>query len=313
MADTATEKVEDVAEEGKEKVSGNGHDGLAKKLLIPAAGAVGTAAVGYAAKKVPDLIRDQIMPKLEDRGSDEAAKMGKQAVDKMKDQSGIAGKVAGSVAGKVGGGGDGDGGGKKTRRLPIQRYTDVAVPVEVAYRAWTQFDKFPNFMHRVRSVEKTGNDEVQWEEKIWFSKRQWKGKITERRKNDRIAWKTTSGTQHSGIVSFHKIGDNLTRVMVTVDFHPTGMIEKMGSGLRFAKRAVEADLARFKTYVEMKDAKSLQYGNDKGDDDKGDDDSSDKSNGSSAKSSSGSKSARSSSESKQGREQRAERRKQRQA
>jgi uncharacterized membrane protein len=304
MADTATEKVEDVAEEGKEKVSGNGHDGLAKKILIPAAGAVGTAAVGYAAKKVPELFQDKVMPKLEDRGSDEAAKMGKQAVDKMKDQSGIAGKVAGTVAGKVGGG-NGDGGGKKTRRLPIQRYTDVAVPVEVAYRAWTQFDKFPNFMHRVQSVEKTGNDEVQWEEKIWFSKRQWKGKITERRKNDRIAWKTTSGTQHSGIVSFHKIGENLTRVMVTVDFHPTGMIEKMGSGLRFAKRAVEADLARFKTYVEMKDAKSLQYGNDKGDDDSSDD------NGSREKKSNGS--TKSSSESKQDRQQRAERRKQRQA
>ena len=303
MADTATEKVEDVAEEGKEKVSGNGHDGLAKKILIPAAGAVGTAAVGYAAKKVPELFRDQVMPKLEDRGSDEAAKMGKQAVDKMKDQSGIAGKVAGSVAGKVGGG-NGDGGGKKTRRLPIQRYTDVAVPVEVAYKAWTQFDKFPNFMHRVQSVEKTGNDEVQWEEKIWFSKRQWKGKITERRKNDRIVWKTTSGTQHSGIVSFHKIGDNLTRVMVTVDFHPTGMIEKMGSGLRFAKRAVEADLARFKTYVEMKDAKNVQYGNDKGDDDSSDD------KGSNGKSSGP---AKSSSESEQDRKQRAERRKQRQA
>jgi carbon monoxide dehydrogenase subunit G len=306
MADTATEKVEDVAEEGKEKVSGNGsgHNGLAKKLLIPAAGAVGTAAVGYAAKKVPDLLRDQLMPKLEDRGSDEAAKMGKQAVDKMKDQSGIAGKVAGSVAGKIGGGGNGDGGGKKTRRLPIQRYTDVAVPVEVAYKAWTQFDKFPNFMHRVQSVEKTGNDEVQWEEKIWFSKRQWKGKITERRKNDRIAWKTTSGTQHTGIVSFHKIGDNLTRVMVTVDFHPTGMIEKMGSGLRFVKRAVQADLARFKTYVEMKDAKSLKYGNEKGDDDPSDD------NGSSGKSNGP---AKSSSDSEQDRKQRAERRKQRQA
>ena len=300
MADTATEKVEDVAEEGREKVWGNGHDGLAKKILIPAAGAVGTAAAGYAAKKVPDLIRDQVMPRLEDRGSDEAAKMGKQAVDKLKDKSEIAGKVAGSVAGKVRGGN----GGKKTRRLPIQRYTDVAVPVDMAYRAWTQFDKFPEFMHRVQSVEKTGNDEVQWEEKIWFSTRQWKGKITERRKNDRIAWKTTSGTKHSGIVSFHKLDDNLTRVMVTVDFHPTGMIEKMGSGLRFAKRAVEADLARFKTYVEMKDAKSLQYGNDKGDDNSSDD------NGSREKSNSREKN---SSKSEQDRTQRAERRKQRQA
>jgi uncharacterized membrane protein len=306
MADTATEKVEDVAEEGKDKITGNGHDGLAKKILIPAAGAVGTAAVGYAAKKVPDLFRDQVLPKLEERGSEEAAKVGKQAIGKMKGgSSGVAGKVAGTVADKVTGGGNGDGGGKKTRRLPIQRYTDVAVPVDKAYRAWTDFEKFPQFMHRVRSVEKSGNDELQWEEKIWFSKRQWKGKITERRKNDRIAWKTTNGTQHAGVVSFHKLDDNLTRVMVTVDFHPSGIIEKMGSGLRFVKRAVEADLARFKAYVEMKDARSLEYSNDKGaDGDGGDDD------GSKSRSNGGSKS---SSQIEQDRKQRSERRKQRQA
>lgn len=304
MADSATEKVEDVAEEGKEKVSNNGNgDGLAKKLLIPAAAGVGTVAAGYAAKKAPDLFRDHVMPKVEDRGSDEAAKMGKQAVEKMKGQSGLAGKVAGSVAGKMGGGDDG--GGKKTRRLPIQRYTDVAVPPEKAYQAWTDFEKFPQFMHRVLDVQKQGSDKLKWREKIWFSTREWEGKITDRRKNERIAWKTTSGTQHSGIVSFHKIGDNLTRVMVTVDFHPAGILEKMASGLRFAKRAVEADLARFKTYVEMQDAKALEYGNDKGDDG-GDDD-----EGSSRGGSNGN--SKSSSDQEQERKQRAERRKQRQA
>src|ERR1043166_4145240 len=106
MADTATDKVEDVAEEGKEKVTGNGNgsDSL-KKILIPAAAGVGTLAPGYAAKN------------------------GKQAMDKMKDGGGVAGKVAGAVTGKLGGG-NGDGGGKKTRRLPIQRYTDVAVPID---------------------------------------------------------------------------------------------------------------------------------------------------------------------------------------
>jgi hypothetical protein len=48
-------------------------------------------------------------------------------------------------------------------------------------------------------------------------------------------------------------------VLVTVDFVPTGMIEKMASGMRFTKRAVEADLARFKAYVEFGDAKGLEY------------------------------------------------------
>src|SRR5690349_259189 len=160
MADTATEKVEDIAEEGKEKVTGNGNgsDSL-KKILLPAAAGVGTLAAGYAAKKAPDLFRDNVMPKIEDRGSNGAAKVGKQAKDKMKDGGGMAGKVAGAVTAKLpgmGGGDDDGGGGKKTRRLPIQRYTDIALPVDKVYDAWTDFEKFPNFMHRVISVEKRG-------------------------------------------------------------------------------------------------------------------------------------------------------------
>jgi len=309
---TATEKLEDVAEQGKEKVSGNGDGNLAKKFLLPAAAGVGAIAAGYAAKKAPDLFSEQVMPKLEDRGSDEAAKMGKQAMGKMTDgSSGVMRKVAGGAVGKVTGGGGG-GKGKKTRRLPIQRWTDVAVPVDKAYEAWTDFEKFPQFMHRVLSVQKSrdGKDELQWEEKIWFSKREWKGKIVDRRKNDRIAWKTTSGTQHSGIVSFHKIDENLTRVMVEVDFQPMGMFEKLGSGLRFVKRAVQADLARFKAYVEMKDVKGLDFSPEKGNDN-GDDDKKDKSDKKASRSSNGQ--SKSSSDGEQERKERAERRKQRQA
>jgi hypothetical protein len=114
-------------------------------------------------------------------------------------------------------------------------------------------------LHRVLNVELKGEDKVSWQEKIWFSKRQWEGRITERRKNDRIVWKTTSGMSHKGIVSFHRLDDRLTRVMVEMEFEPSGMIEKMGSGLRFVKRAVQSDLARFKAYVEMQDAKGIEY------------------------------------------------------
>jgi uncharacterized membrane protein len=133
------------------------------------------------------------------------------------------------------------------------------VPVEKAYQAWTKFDQYPQFMHRVLNVERKDRDKISWQEKIWFSSREWEGEITERRKNDRIAWKTTSGMSHRGIVSFHKIGDNLTRVMVDMEFEPNGMIEKMASGMRFVKRAVQSDLARFKAYVEMEDARGIEY------------------------------------------------------
>src|SRR5919202_6662735 len=182
--------------------------------------------------------------------------MGKYAMSKL---GGQGGGVLGSVASKALGKGGKGGGRAKTRRLPIQRWTDVAVPVQEAYEKWTQFEEFPKFMHRVLSVEQKDDEHLEWQEKIWFSRRQWEGEITDRRKNDRIAWKTTKGTSHKGIVSFHKLDTNLTRVLVTVDFHPSGMIEKMASGLRFVKRAVQADLARFKAYCELGEAKGLEY------------------------------------------------------
>jgi hypothetical protein len=111
----------------------------------------------------------------------------------------------------------------------------------------------------VLNVEEKGRDRLSWQEKIWFSKRQWEGRITDKRENDRIAWKTTSGMSHKGVVTFHRLDDNLTRVMVDMEFEPNGMMEKMASGLRFVKRAVQADLARFKAYVEMEDAKGIEY------------------------------------------------------
>ena len=143
------------------------------------------------------------------------------------------------------------------------------MPVETAYKSWSDFEEYPKFMHRVLHVEKTGRNKIRWQEKIWFSRRQWEATITERRTNDRIVWKTTSGMSHRGVVSFHKLEPNLTRVMVEMEFEPNGMVEKMASGLRFVKRAVQADLARFKAHVEIEDANGIEYrtGRDQSDDD----------------------------------------------
>jgi uncharacterized membrane protein len=261
----ATEdKLSEVADGGGEKLIAALKS---KELLIPAAL---SAATAVAAAKGPDL-----MKKLSGETQEEAEKLGEKAAEGAKES--ITQKTGGGLAGKAlkkalpggGGKGGGGGGGKKTRRLPIQRWTDVAVPVDKAYEAWTKFDEYPKFMHRVLTVEKKGDKKVSWQEKIWFSSRDWEGEITEQRKNELIAWKTKSGSQHKGVVTFHKLAPNLTRVMVDMEFEPTGMIEKMASGLRFVKRAVQSDLARFKAYVELQDAKGIDYRpNDEKDDDK---------------------------------------------
>jgi uncharacterized membrane protein len=257
----------DVAQQVKDKVSSNGsgeEDGRSRLsglknsgVLLPAVATAATAAAaGLAAAKGPDLLK-----KLKGEATEEGEEVGRKGMQGLKEglaSSGAGGKLASKLIGGGGGGGGAQKGGK-TRRLPIQRWTDVAVPVDKAYQAWTQFEEFPKFMHRVLEVKKEEQNKIHWHEKIWFSTREWDGEITERRKNDRIAWKSVSGTQHSGVISFHKLDTNLTRVLVTVDFVPTGMIEKMASGMRFVKRAVEADLARFKAYVEFGNAKGLEY------------------------------------------------------
>jgi uncharacterized membrane protein len=337
MADVNVEDVKETVEEGEEKLTGNGGggNGLVKRYAIPAAAGIGTLAATYAARKAPELVRDKLMPKVEEKGGEEAAKMGEKALDRVKNQGGVGGLAAKAFS--IGGGksGKGGGGGKKTRRLPIQRWTDIAAPRATVYDKWTQFEEYPKFMHRVLSVQQDDDDEnkIKWEEKIWFSKRQWEGEITEREKNDRVAWKTVSGTSHEGVVSFHKLDDKLTRVMVDLDFHPSGMIEKMGSGMRFVKRAVQADLARFKSYVELGEAEGLEYsheteaGGDKQDkqdkkQDKQEDENKKESNGDGQQSrsqsrsqssgnGSGSGSEKSEEEQEKAREERAERREQR--
>jgi uncharacterized membrane protein len=228
---------------------------MRKEVILPALGAAGALAI----EKGPQLVQD-LTERLDGAREQVESKVGEKVLDTAKDrldtQGGLAGKLLSKAIDAGGGGGNG---GKKTRRLPIQRWTDVAVPVGTAYDAWTDFNQFPKFMHRVLNVRQKGADRVAWQEKVWFSTREWEGRITDRRKNDRIAWKTTSGTSHRGVVSFHELDDHLTRVMVTMEFEPSGMIEKMASGLRFVTRAVQSDLARFKAYVEMEDAKGIEY------------------------------------------------------
>jgi uncharacterized membrane protein len=238
------------------EAAGGGGNGLAsrvmrKEVLIPVAATAATAIAGVAARK------GGVGGKVKQLGSDTAEDAGRKAARGAKEEitggDGVGGLVGGAVSKLTGGGGKSHR--PKTRRLQIQRWTDVAVPVERAFEAWTNFEDYPKFMHRVLSVQhKDEDNKVAWDEKIWFSKRQWEAEIVEQRDNELIAWKTVSGTAHAGVVSFHRLDDNLTRVMVTMDFRPSGLFEKMASGLRFVKRAVQADLARFKSYVEFEEA-----------------------------------------------------------
>jgi uncharacterized membrane protein len=159
----------------------------------------------------------------------------------------------------VGGGGKGKGKGRaatgtgRGRRLPVQEYVDVAASIDVVYDQFTQFEDFPQFMHRVEKVEQRDDETLMWHENIWGVRRSWEAEITEQEPCERIAWRSKEGVKTTGVVTFHRLADNLTRVYMTVDFQPQGLFEKSASGFRLSRRAIKSDLMRFKAYVEMRD------------------------------------------------------------
>jgi uncharacterized membrane protein len=270
-----TEQVEETAGNAAEGVKDRAQNAMSNggglgKVIVPGALAATAAAVAYAASKGAPKLKDSLSSK----AADEAQDVAEGAVDKAKDKGGIAGFAAKML--DRGGDGDGGGGGMlggiaekvvpgmggkdkepsegwgKGRRNPIQLVADVGVPVREAYNQWTMLEEFPKFMHRVTSVQVDDDDrsKVKWAEKIWFSKRQWEAEITEMIPDKRIAWRSVSGTKHTGHVTFHPLEDNLTRVIVNLDFNPSGMLEKMASGMRFVKRAAKSDVYRFKAFIE---------------------------------------------------------------
>jgi hypothetical protein len=111
-------------------------------------------------------------------------------------------------------------------------------------------------MHRVTRVTQEDDCNVSFATKIWGKTKEFQAEIVTQRPNDRIKWRVTQGLTHNGLVTFHELGPNLTRVMLSLDIEPGGMLEKAARGLRHVKRAARADLHRFKAFIEMQDAET---------------------------------------------------------
>jgi uncharacterized membrane protein len=132
----------------------------------------------------------------------------------------------------------------------ITESIELDVPVRTAYNQWTQFEEFPKFMEGVERVEQLSDTRIRWHGEIGGQDEQWESEITEQQPDQRIAWKTVSGNGPAGVVTFHRLEDQRSRVTVQMDYEPEGMTEKVGSALGFDSRRVQGDLGRFKELLE---------------------------------------------------------------
>ena len=246
----------------KPKRNGGGPLSGAKGL---AAGA-GLAAAAPLAKKGITAIRAGGLASMSpanvaSKAGDKVGSKVKETVSDKVDQAGGAGGIAKEAAsGLLPGGGGGGGGSKndmpgvgKGRRMPIQQSVDVAVDLETAYNQFTQFEDWPQFMHRVTNVSQDDEDTIRFSTKIWGKTKEFEAKIVTQRPDDRIKWKVAQGITHSGVASFHELAPRLTRIEITLDVAPGSLIEKAARGMRHIKRAVRADLHRYKAFIEMQE------------------------------------------------------------
>src|ERR1700761_8889241 len=132
----------------------------------------------------------------------------------------------------------------------VTKSIDVAVPVHTAYNQWTQFESFPHFMGGVESIQQTDKAHSHWVTKVGGVTREFDTEITEQHPDERVAWKSTDGTTHAGVVTFHRLGEGQTKVTVQLDWQAQGIVEKAGALVGVDDHQVKADLDRFKSYIE---------------------------------------------------------------
>ncbi|WP_104176398.1 SRPBCC family protein [Cryobacterium sp. Y50] len=137
---------------------------------------------------------------------------------------------------------------------------DVNVPVTVAYNQWTKFEEFPKFLSFVESITQVTDTLTEWKIKIGGVERTFEARITEQHPNERVAWNSTGGqVDHAGVVTFHKLAANKTRVTVQLDWEATGPIEKAGAALGIDGHAIKKDLTNFKEFIEAKGADDVGW------------------------------------------------------
>jgi uncharacterized membrane protein len=129
---------------------------------------------------------------------------------------------------------------------------DVNVPVSTVYDQWTQFETFPQFMEGVERIDQITDTKTHWVTKIGGVEREFDADITEQHPDERVAWKSTTGADQAGVVTFHRLSDTTTRVTVQMDYEPEGVVENVGDKLGIVKRRVTGDLERFKQFIEAR-------------------------------------------------------------
>lgn len=191
------------------------------EVLGPVMRTATKSAAKYAVRKAPEMAMERMLPKLRELQSSVQDAGGAGAFARETLGSGSEGGGLSKL--KQLGRGDEDSE-MASERVPEHESVDVAAPLETVYEHFTQLDDFAELL--------SGGD------------------VVDEQENERIVW-TKEGENATAVVTFHRLDDRLTRVMVSYDQEPQNFAGKALSALHTRRRGLRSDLARFQALVEM--------------------------------------------------------------
>ena len=193
------------------------------EVLRPVAREATKYAAKYAVQQGPKFAQKTLAPKLRNTLDSVADAGGPGAF--AKDALGSVPSAGGGVLSRLAGGDQEDERQAwEGARTPLEEHVDVAVSLREAYEYFQRFERHIGFMSDHEQVEEVANK--------------------------RIVWESPNRLEAICVITFHKLSEDLTRVMVTYETHPHGL-QKATSALRLPRRMLRTDLMRFKSLVEV--------------------------------------------------------------
>lgn len=210
-------------------------------LLVQRAAQAATERVGDLADRLGDVAKDG------GPGLSAALSGGKALAEGRSPLRAALGAGMSGLKEKVKGMFGGGGGGKKPKVINIVEELDIGLPLRVTYDLWTQFEEFPGFMKKVKSVEQSQDEKINWKAQVFWSHRSWEATILEQVPDSHVVWRSKGAKGHvNGAVSFTELGSNLTRVLLVLEYYPQGLFEKTGNIWRAQGRRARLEFKHFR-------------------------------------------------------------------
>ena len=146
----------------------------------------------------------------------------------------------------------------------VEQSVNVNADVSTAYRQWTLFDSFPQWMEGVASVERTDDTHLHWIARVREEfatvegeTREWDARITGLTQDRRVSWESAGSDPgekpNAGAATFAPLGDSSCRVTFRMEWEPEDGQETPSQVLDAVNLVVAADLGRFKDLIEARE------------------------------------------------------------